>query len=64
MDTTLFRHGQEVYSKTLQMRVTFLRWDTAGMAMCVQPDGEQCTLLPDDLQAVDWNPGDILEREA
>jgi len=60
----ILQRGQEYYCTTLAMRVIFLRYDTAGLAMVEDTSGEQYTVYETDLQKLDWTPGDILEREA
>ena len=60
----ILQRGQEYYCTSLAMRVIFLRYDTAGMAMVQDASGEQYTVNEGDLQKLDWTPGDILEREA
>jgi hypothetical protein len=59
----IYQRGKQYYSKSLQMFVIFLRYDSAGMAMVEDLGGEQYTVQYDDLQKSDWTPGEILRGE-
>ena len=60
----IIEHGKEYYCKTLGRNVTFLKWDTAGLAMVVDASGEPHTVNENDLSPRQWTADEILEREA
>ena len=49
----ILQRGHEYYCTSLAMRVIFLRYDTAGMAMVQDASGEQYTVNEGDLQKLD-----------